>query len=187
MGKEISDEDLMMNYRSGEATAFDTLYRRHKGGIYRYLLKKCGSESVAEELFQDVWMKLIAAREHYEVKAKFTTFLYQLAHNRFIDHYRRQKTTMSMNLVQNDCNEESIPGRIQEQPETKVYLSEQIDIIFQLLDELPDEQREVFMLKEEAGMSIAEIADVIGVNQETTKSRLRYAIKKLRTGLSENE
>ena len=82
------DEDLMLAYAAGDAAAFDTLYARHKGGVYRYLLRQCRQGGVADELFQDVWMNLIRARASYVPSAKFTTWLYRLAHNRLIDHYR---------------------------------------------------------------------------------------------------
>ena len=86
--EDASDEELMLSYQQGNVTAFDVLYERHKGGVFRYLLAKCHQQEIAEELFQDVWMKLIAARDRYEVRAKFTTYLYQLAHNHFIDYYQ---------------------------------------------------------------------------------------------------
>src|SRR5262245_56603504 len=85
---ESSDEDLMLLYRDGDAGAFDALYARHKGGLYRYLLRQCRNQALAEELFQDVWMNLTRARTSYTVEARFTTYLYRLAHNRLIDHYR---------------------------------------------------------------------------------------------------
>ena len=85
----VSDEELMLAYRDGDAGAFDTLYRRHKGPVYRYMLRQCRDAGVADELFQDVWMNLIRARESYTVQAKFTTYIYTMAHNRLIDHYRK--------------------------------------------------------------------------------------------------
>src|SRR5262245_14013074 len=88
-GADSSDETLMLCYRDGDAGAFDVLYARHKGGLYRYLLRQCRNPGVTEELFQDVWMNLIRARAAYTVQAKFTTYLYRLAHNRLIDHYRK--------------------------------------------------------------------------------------------------
>src|SRR5262245_38611356 len=88
-GADTSDEELMLLYRDGDAGAFDALYARHKGGLYRYVLRQCRSTALAEELIQDVWMNLIRARAAYTVQAKFTTYLYRLAHNRLIDHYRK--------------------------------------------------------------------------------------------------
>ena len=101
--EERSDEDLMLGYQQGDAVAFDVLYERHKGGVFRYFLSKCHQQVIAEELFQDVWMKLIIARDRYEVRAKFTTYLYQLAHNHFIDYYRKARTDV---LQQKDCGKD---------------------------------------------------------------------------------
>lgn len=74
-----ADETLMLRYRDGNTQAFARLYARHKGPLYRYLLRQCGMPAVAEELFQDIWLKLIAARAGYTVQARFTTYLYRLA------------------------------------------------------------------------------------------------------------
>ena len=183
MGKDYSDEELMLAYQCGDVVAFEQLYERHKGGLYRYILRKCGNENTAEELFQEVWIKLIRAREQYEVRAKFTTYLYQLANNHCIDYYRKQNSRNPANTIAGDCEPENIPGREQEQPENQVILDQQINRLMYLIEELPAEQQEAFILREEAGMSVAEIAEVTGVNAETAKSRLRYAVNKLREGM----
>ncbi len=183
--EEHSDEDLMLGYQQGDTAAFDVLYERHKGGVFRYLLSKCHQQAIAEELFQDVWMKLIVARDRYEVRAKFTTYLYQLAHNHFIDYYRKTRTDV---FQQKDCDEdvEQITADGQKQADEQLDIQRQIEMLSELIDNLPDEQREAFMLREEAGLAVAEIAEVTGVNAEAAKSRLRYAVKKLRAGLIEN-
>lgn len=183
--EERSDEDLMLGYQQGDAVAFDVLYERHKGGVFRYFLSKCHQQAIAEELFQDVWMKLIIARDRYGVRAKFTTYLYQLAHNRFIDYYRKARTDV---LQQKDCGKdvEQITADGQKQADEQLDILRQTEMLSELVDNLPDEQREAFMLREEAGLTVAEIAEVTGVNAEATKSRLRYAVKKLRAGLREN-
>src|SRR5690349_7212789 len=92
MNETETDETLMTLYRAGDALAFETLYARHKAPLYRYFLRQCGVAATAEELYQDVWMNLIRARERYEPRAKFTTYLYRLAHNRLVDYYRRQSS-----------------------------------------------------------------------------------------------
>jgi len=78
----------MLAYAAGDAAAFETLYARHKGGLYRYVLRQCANAGIAEELFQDVWMNVLRARASYVPSAKFTTWLYRIAHNRVIDHWR---------------------------------------------------------------------------------------------------
>lgn len=187
MGKEITDEELMLGYQGGDTHAFETLYHKHKGGLYRYFLRKCGNASIAEELFQDVWMKLINAREHYAVKAKFSTWLYQMAHNHFIDYYRKHSISASMNQNFQENDLENIPAGKNQQPEQQAEFQQQTETLLQLISELPVEQREAFLLREEAGMGLAEIAEVTGVNMETAKSRLRYAVNRLRKGLKKDE
>lgn len=184
MDNDASDESLMLSYASGDAMAFEVLYLRHKAPVYRYMLKLCRNEAIAEELFQEVWMKLINARESYVVSAKFTTWLYKLAHNQFIDHYRK----LTVRIVEDHSTEIDDIEYAQQStsnPEQQLQIDQSIDQFTKLLNTLPNEQREVFLLREEAGMSIAEIAETIGINHEAAKSRLRYAIAKLRSGLTE--
>ena len=186
MMEGTSDEDLMLSYQQGNAAAFEDLYERHKGGVYRYLLAKCYRQEIAEELFQDVWMKLIAARDRYEISAKFTTYLYRLAHNHFIDYYRKTRTDVLQKKDQ-DEDIEHIKATGQLQADEQLEIQRQTETLSRLVDCLPDEQREAFMLKEEAGLTVTEIAEVTGVSAEAAKSRLRYAVKKLRAGLKEND
>jgi RNA polymerase sigma-70 factor (ECF subfamily) len=179
---EETDEALMLRYRNGEASAFERLYARHKGSLYRYFLRQCGIAAVAEELFQDVWLKLIKARVNYTVQARFTTYLYRLAHNRLIDYYRAQ----SRAIPAVDCDDAewaAIPTPACEQPEQQAERRGQAECLLQVLSALPETQREAFLLREEGGLSLDAIAEVTGVNRETAKSRLRYAVAKLRQGL----
>lgn len=186
MENEKTDEELMLGYRNGDVHAFEQLYARHKGGLYRYLLRKCRDTSVAEELFQDVWMKLINARMHYEVKAKFSTWFYQIANNHYIDYYRRNSRS-GTNVLGRSDDLENIATASSQQPEQQAETYQQTRTLVNLIGLLPEEQREVFLLKEETGMSLVEIAEITGVNIETAKSRLRYAVNRLRKGLSNNE
>ena len=172
----------MLMYKNGDASAFENLYLRHKGPVYRYVLRHCSDKSIAEELFQDIWMKLINARERYEVKAAFNTYLYQIAHNRIIDHFRKAKTG---SFEANDSEIDLLQSRQQDQPEIHSEIQQQNQKILDCIAKLPADQREVFLLKEEAGMSIQAIAETMGINAETAKSRLRYAVKKLRQALDE--
>jgi RNA polymerase sigma-70 factor (ECF subfamily) len=188
MNDADSDEDLMARYRDGDAQAFDALYRRHKGPLYRYMLRQCHTAAVAEELFQDVWMKLIHARLRYEARAKFTTYLYHLAHNRLIDHYRRQSTGLPLSY--DDDPDDPLMERVADdplqQPDNELARRRQAQALMQQLAALPEAQREAFLLREESGLSLAQIAEVTGVTAETVKSRLRYALAKLRHGLTRN-
>jgi len=182
-----TDETLMLQYRAGDADAFTVLYERHKGSLYRYFLRQSDGAAIAEELFQDVWLNLIRARTQYTVQAKFSTYLYRLAHNRLVDYYRRQSAvlTAAWNDGAGPPLEETLPIDTQE-PEQQMQIRSQIARLVNLLRALPEVQREAFLLREEAGMTVDEIAEATGVERETAKSRVRYAINRLRRGLSED-
>ena len=176
MDDEISDENLMLSYCNGDADAFEVLYQRHKGPLYRFILRQCGQEFV-EELFQDIWLKVINSRMGYQVKAAFKTWLYHIARNRIIDHYRRH----SLRPVANNPDSLSdINAAECKQPENQLEAGNQHELLMHAITELPRDQKEAFLLKEEAGLDIEQIAYTTGVSYEAAKSRLRYAYKKLR-------
>ena len=174
------DSALMLRYRDGDVAAFEALYKRHNDALYRYLLRLCHHRDSAEDIFQEVWGKIIKARESYRPTAKFTTFLYRVAHNCFIDHIRRNKRHTQTVDVEPD-----------HQPDTAECTEMQVERslarrrLLEALQELPEEQRDAFLLHEEAGLSLDNIASITGTNRETAKSRLRYAVKKLRTAIDE--
>ena len=184
---ESSDEELMLLYRDGDAGAFDALYARHKGGVYRYLLRQCRDAAAAEELFQDVWMNLVRARSGYTVQAKFTTYLYHLAHNRLIDHYRKNGHAVMVSLDEEEGEAAlEVPDGRERPADEALDSRRQAARLLELIAALPEVQREAFLLQQESGMSVEEIAQATGVNRETAKSRLRYAMAKLRQGLRAN-
>ncbi len=192
--KSDDDETLMQRYQRGggneSAEAFDTLYARHRGGLYRFILRQCRSRDEAEELFQEVWMNVIQSREVYRVEAKFRTWLYTLAHHRVMDffrrHQRRDIVLVDGALVDGFVDEAyvAIASRVDE-PIVRAESRQQGDAILRELDALPPPQREAFLLYEEGGMSVEEIAHTTGVTFEAAKSRLRYAIARLRERLKE--
>lgn len=180
MAHTPDDSALMLRYKDGDVAAFEILYRRHKDAIYRYLLRLSGHRDVAEDVFQDVWGKIVKARESYRPTAKFTTFLYRVAHNCFIDYLRRNKRHSNNTTL--DPEFHSDPG---ETPETATERSLARERLLLALKTLPDEQRDAFLLHEEGGLSVNQIAVVTGCNRETAKSRLRYAVNKLRGAIDE--
>lgn len=174
----------MLCYRDGDAGAFDVLYGRHRGGMYRYFMRQCRDAAIAEELFQDVWMNLIRARATYTVQAKFGTYLYRLAHNRLVDHYRQHRPTV-MTADEDDCDLlDSIPDERERPADVAIDLKRQAEHLKALIAELPEAQREAFLLQQEGGLTVEEIATATGVSRETAKSRLRYALAKLRRGMA---
>ncbi len=186
-----SDEDLMQAYAAGDAGAFDRLYRRHKGGVYRYLLRQCGGAATADELFQDIWMSVVRARATYMPSAKFSTWLYRIAHNRLVDHWRaRGPLTLASDLVRGDDDDPTdpldlVPGTRANEPETRVASSELAARIHAALAVLPPAQRDAFLLHQEGGLELAAIAELTGEGVETVKSRIRYALDKLRAQLGD--
>lgn len=180
MDASPEDSALMLRYRDGDTAAFEVLYRRHNDALYRYLLRLCKHRDNADDIFQEVWGKIIKAADRYRPTAKFTTYLYRVAHNCFIDHLRRNKRHTHITHI--DADLQPNPG---ESPDTLTERSLARERLQLALQDLPDEQRDVFLLHEEAGLSLDEIAAVTGSNRETTKSRLRYAVNKLRVAIDE--
>ncbi len=182
-GERSADEDLMLAYRDGDARAFETLYHRHKGPLYRYLTRQCGDRRIAEELFQDVWARLIQARRRYTVRARFTTYLYTLAHNRLIDHYRRQGRLPASFGLDAEPRGEALAANPGCEPEQRAVAEQTAQRFAAALAALPEAQREAWLLREESGLSVEEIAIATGVAHEAAKSRLRYANKRLRKAM----
>lgn len=171
---------LMLRYRDGELGAFEHLYARHKDALYRYLLRGCSQPESAAEMFQDVWANLIRTRHRYEPRAKFTTWLYRIAHNRLVDHLRLQPRVpqpLDDTIV--------VTAAEHERPDAQALAGERRQRLLMALGALPPEQREAFLLHEEGGLTLEQIAEVNGVGRETIKSRLRYALAKLRGALAD--
>ena len=135
-----------------------------------------GHRAVAEELFQEAWIRVIEARKRYAPSARFTTWLYTIAHNLLVDHWRKKGLTLV------ELNEEHPSA---DNPARQVEARQSAARFLQVLEALPLAQREAFLLHEEAGMSVAEIAAATGTNEEAAKSRLRYAVAKLKAAIDE--
>lgn len=177
-----SDEALMARYRDGDAAAFDVLYHRHRGGLYRFVLRQVSSKALADELYQDVWMKLVDARDRYAPTARFSTWLYRMARNRVIDHYRRSAVRVADD-GRGHTDPDSVAGGQSAEPERMAEIDGAMASLATSVAALPEPQRTAFLLREEGGLDLRDIAEVTGVTPETAKSRLRYALAKLRKAL----
>jgi RNA polymerase sigma-70 factor (ECF subfamily) len=174
-----SDENLMLRYAAGEAAAFDALYGRFRVRLLRYLARLTGNHAQAEELFQDTWGRVIDARARYSPSARFAAWLFRIAHHLAIDHLRRQRPSVDIDDVL-----VSFPGLPDDDPAFALDKAERMQKLVGLVEALPLEQRTALLMRAEGDLTLEEIAQTVGTGRETIKSRLRYALAKLREGLS---
>src|SRR6185503_5245555 len=160
---EATDEELMSAYRDGNAAAFDALYTRHRGALFRFVLRGVRERRVAEELYQEIWMRVIEARGRYSPRAKFTTWLYTVAHNRLVDHWRRKELALAP-------PDEEVAASAAADPARQAEARQALDRFARAIEELPHAQREAFLLHEEAGLTAVEIAAATGSETEAVKS-----------------
>lgn len=168
----------MLAYAGGDLIAFETLYRRHRGILYRFLLRSLRHRADADELFQETWSRLIAARERYRPDAKFTTWLLQIAHNLVVDRFRRARPQASEEETEAVMRTLDAPEA--DQPERALSEFEQRRRLQLALEDLHEEQRVAFLLRIEGGLGLDEIGEITGAGRETVKSRLRYALARIR-------
>jgi RNA polymerase sigma-70 factor (ECF subfamily) len=186
-----SDEALMLAYARGDATAFERLYLRHKGPTYRYFMRHTSDRATADELHQDVWLRVVRARERYTVDARFTTWLYTLARHRLVDHWRAKRRVAFESL---DTTADDPPASGLQEPDPGSDFADPLSLaigaqdgrrLFDALATVPATQRDAFLLHVEGGLSLAEIARLADLPVETVKSRLRYAYRRLRSELED--
>ncbi|MDH4022246.1 MAG: sigma-70 family RNA polymerase sigma factor [Gammaproteobacteria bacterium] len=205
---EAADDALLMTrYGIGDVPSFAPLYARHKGPLYRYFVRQCGNAETADELFQDVWLRLIKARERFEPRVPFTVYLYRIAHNCLVEHFRKSGRALTSASDTGQFRVEEIREAVAEEidpafasgrwslvewdgdpargPGAALTGAERTERLRMALETLPMEQRETFLLREEAGMGLAEIAAVTGANAEAVKSRLLNALKTLRAAVGD--
>ena len=180
-----ADEELMLAYARGDARAFERLYGRHRGPLYRFVLRSVKSPGEAEELAQEIWMRVIGARAGYEPKAKFTTWLFSVAHNRLVDHWRARGLAL-VALDDPDGGPPEPKAGPEAEPERMLEAMQATERLAAAIAALPFAQREAFLLHHEGGLTAVDIARVTGSNEEAAKSRLRYAMKKLREAIGDD-
>jgi RNA polymerase sigma factor (sigma-70 family) len=175
-----SDEALMLRYARGDVPAFERLYHRHEMRLWRYIYRSVCNRATADELLQEVWFCVVRSASRYTPAARFTTWLFTLAHHALIDRHRRTKADqLPVAFAELAANEIDEPSR-------RAESGQHADAVIAAVEQLPDAQRDVFLLHAEGEMTLEEIAVATGTSYETVKSRLRYARSKLRELLQEH-
>jgi len=195
--EEVTDEALMLRYQGGDRSAFATLVRRHKTPIYNFILRQIRSNPVAEDLTQDVFVRVVQSAADFRHSARFSTWVYTIARNLCIDQLRKAQLRRHPSLDQpsgqagqddgptlGEKMADAHPDRIVDRAAIGRQMSEHIQ---RAVEELPDDQREVFLLREVGNIPFKEIATMIGVPENTVKSRMRYALERLQRALCEYE
>lgn len=186
-----SDEALMLAYAGGDASAFARLYDRHERPVHRYFLRQAVAPAEADDLLQETWMAVVANAAGYRVDARFTTWLYTVARSKLVDHWRRTRRAGPFDEAANDADGdgddpvERIAGSDAWRPDVQAMSRQQAAAFVDAVAALPAPQREAFLLHVDGGLSLAQMATLTSVGTETAKSRLRYAMKRMRTACAE--
>lgn len=183
----LDDGRLMCLYADGEVAAFEELYSRHRVPLWRFLLRNLRDEAATADVFQETWARVIANRERYRPTAAYGTWLYRIAHNCCVDHWRRSGRAARRNVDADAALLDCVPDERSAGPAEQAAGEQQLAALEAAVAALPDEQRSAFLMYVEAGLSIADIAAATAVGPETAKSRLRYATAKLREAMSARE
>jgi RNA polymerase sigma-70 factor (ECF subfamily) len=175
-----SDERLMLRFQAGDVRAFEELVRRHRTPVFSFLLRLTGDRGRAEDLCQETFLRVVKASEGWEPRATVRTWVFAMARNLAVDEARRQafRRAESLDDPGADPTPSDAPGP--DRAAEGALLRPKLEAA---LAALPGEQREVFLLREHAGLRFGEIAEVTGVSENTVKSRMRYALEALRARL----
>ena len=189
---DLPDEALMRRYQAGDASAFAVLMRRHLGRLFNFIARHTSNRATAEDLSQEVFLRVVERAADFKHEARFTTWLYTIARNQCIDHLRKASLRKHPSLDDGGPGEDHVPLRERLANESAGSSGERVamdhevkDRILVGLAKLPEEQREVFLLRELGNLPFQEIALVTGVSENTVKSRMRYALERLREGLGD--
>ncbi|RJP17144.1 MAG: RNA polymerase sigma factor [Candidatus Abyssobacteria bacterium SURF_5] len=192
LDQDIPDEALMLQYAGGDLAAFEELLERHRNPLFAYLCRMLGNRESAEDVFQEVFLRIVCSRRRYRERAKFSTWLYKIAHNSCIDMFRREKYRRAESLhepIQGKDGEQMMPQDFLASgnpgPDELLQRRQISEALKNSIDRLAPEQREVFVLRQYQDLSFREIAKIVQTSESTVKSRMRYALKNLRDMLVE--
>lgn len=184
---DATDEALMQSFARGHVNSFEQLYDRHETGVWRFVFRSVQNQAVADDLVQELWFAVARTATSYEPTAKFKTWLFTMARNRVIDHVRTAKNHANID-AENDEGESVFSDLAADSrlgPLRQVSSRQQAKALLDAIEQLPEDQREAFLMQAEGDMSVEEIAVAVGVSFETAKSRLRYARSKLKVLLAD--
>ena len=185
-----TDEDLLRLYIDGNNSAFDVLLKRYESKVFTYLLYSVRTQELAEDLFQDVFIKIITTlrQKKYTEYGKFSSWVMRIAHNLVIDYFRQSKNdnTVSNDEIEFDLFANSSLG-LDESIEAQMIDKQTLEEVKGLIGLLPQGQRDVVLMRFYQDLSFKEIADITGVSINTALGRMRYAIINLRKLAHENK
>jgi RNA polymerase sigma factor (sigma-70 family) len=187
-GADESDESLIARYTRGDAAAFEQLYRRHEMSTWRYLHRAIRDRASADDLQQEVWFAVARDAARYQPTARFTAWLFGIAHHRLIDAIRARRGHLSLDAIGYDADPvvRALTAHPGAGPLEAAVARDEAALLSQALGQLPREQREALLLQLEGELTVEEIAAIMDSSYETTKSRLRYARTRLRELLAEH-
>jgi RNA polymerase sigma-70 factor (ECF subfamily) len=163
----------MQAVQRGEVRAFEILFERYRPRLFGFLIRRCTDASTAEDLLQETWLRVVRARDRFDSRRRFSTWLFQIANNLCRDRARRREVELRGTQGMRDVERVESAGRQAPQPELSLDMQTR-------LASLPDRLREVLVLRYQRDLSEREIAQIAGIPQGTVKSRLHQAIKVLR-------
>jgi RNA polymerase sigma-70 factor (ECF subfamily) len=193
MLRDEPDEVLMVAYQKGDARAFEIILTRHRRAVFNFILRYVGSRETAEDLLQETFLRVIKGAATYEKQAKLTTWIFTIARNLCTDQSRRAKHRRAQSLdaplsrheEKSGTLHEILPNKQQLAADRQTISNQLHDRLHAAIAKLGDEQREVFLMREFCELQFKEIAEIVGVPENTVKSRMRYALEKLRVELEE--
>lgn len=190
--QQLADEQLMQAYRAGDARAFEALLARHERPVWRFLRRSVGDPTVAEDLLQEVFLRVVKSRDEWKGESKFSTWVYAIARNLCVDHARRavhrRAASLDAPLARDEANTETLHDHLPATARDAEGLATDGEVRVRVdaaIEALPHDQREVFLMREVMDMPFAEIAAVVGAPEPTVKSRMRYALERLRAALQD--
>jgi len=179
------DAQLMCRYADGDVAAFEQLYARHRVALWRFVLRHLRDAAATDDVFQETWARVVANADRYRPTAPFGAWLYRIAHNCCADQWRRSGRAARRQHEDGESLLASLPDCAAAGPAEQAMQEQAQEALRAAVEQLPDAQRAAFLMYAEGGLSLEEIAAATGVGPETAKSRLRYAVARLRRTLAD--